>query len=48
MEQNFFENILFLSLKQKFDVKNWHAGDLFDLSSSSFLWSNWLTTAKDS
>ena len=45
MELGLFESILFLSLQEKIDVKNWHAEDLFDLSSLSFLCSQWWISA---
>ena len=47
MKRDLFESILSLSLQQKIDLKNWHAEDLFDLSSLSFLCSHWWISVKD-
>ena len=37
MKRDLFESILSFSFQQKIDAKNWHAEDIFDLSSSSIV-----------
>ena len=48
MERDLFESILSLSLQLKIDVKNLYTEDLFEISISFFLFSQWWISANNS